>query len=148
MIFQRETLFDVIDEIQPLLNLHYEELTAHKEIVKLDVQWGKYAALEKMGAFIVFTCRDGGVLLGYNAFFLNTHLHYAGMTVAQNDVFYLSDAARKGSAALRFIRYSESQLKEIGAMKVVYHAKHSNNFAPILHRLGYAAEETMCGKVI
>ena len=148
MVFQRETLFDVIDDVQPLLDLHYQELTAHKEVVKLDVQWQKYAALESMGAFVVFTCRDKDALVGYNAFFLNTHFHYAGLMVAQNDVFYLTEAHRKGTAALRFIRFAESQLKEMGANKIIYHAKHSNNFAPILNRLGYAAEETMCGKII
>ncbi len=148
MVFQRETLFDVVEEAQPLLDRHYEELTMHKEVVKLNPQWDKYAALEQMGAFVVFTCRDEGVLVGYSAFFLNTHYHYADLMVAQNDLFYLDDVHRKGLAALRFIRFAESQLKDLGANKIIYHAKHSNNFAPILNRLGYAAEETMCGKII
>ena len=148
MNFQRETLFDVIEEAQPLLDLHYQELTRNKEIVKLNPQWDKYAVLESIGAFVVFTCRDAGALVGYSAFFLNTHFHYADLMVAQNDLFYLSESTRKGMAALRFIRFCEAQLKDMGAHKIIYHAKHSNNFAPILNRLGYSSEETMCGKII
>lgn len=148
MNFQSETLFDVIEEVQPLLDAHYEELTLHRHIVKLEPRWTVYRALEEAGAFVVLTAREGGVLKGYNAFFLNAHMHYGGFTVAQNDVFYLTEDCRKGSAPLRFLRYSEELLKSIGAQKIVYHCKPSNQFAQILRRMGFKDEEVMCAKLL
>lgn len=146
--FTRELLCAVVREVQPLLEQHYQELTRNKERVKLDPLWEDYAALERMGRFVVFAAREHGFLIGYNAFFLNKHMHYAALHVAQNDVFWLSHDFRKGTTALRFLRYSEHELKAMGADKVVYHCKPENNFAPILNRMGYATEETMAGKLI
>jgi GNAT superfamily N-acetyltransferase len=146
--FAHELLCEVVQEVQPLLQMHYQELTLHKDVVKLDPQWKEYALLEQLGRFLVFTAREDGDLCGYNAFFLTRHLHYAGLTVAQNDVFFLAPDHRRGTTALRFLRYCEEQLRALGADKLVYHAKLSNNFAPILHRLGYADEEVMAGKLL
>ncbi len=148
MDFARETLFDVIEEVQPLLEAHYAELTRHKDVVKLDPRWGVYSALEKAGAFVVLTARDSGKLVGYSAYFLNAHLHYAGLVVAQSDVFFIVPEHRKGSTPVRFLRYCEQWLKEAGAMKIVYHCKTSNNFAPILHHLGFQDEEVMTAKLL
>ena len=148
MNFQRESLFDIIEEVEPLLEAHYEELTLHKDVVKLNPKWKDYAALEQMGRFAVFTAREDGVLHGYNAFFVNTSMHYADLCVGQNDVFFITPDHRRGTAALRFLRYTEEQLQLLGVRKVVYHCKYGNNFAPILHRLGYTDEEVMVGKII
>jgi L-amino acid N-acyltransferase YncA len=148
IVFARELICQVIDEVQPLLEAHYQELTRNKEVVKLEPRWSEYAALERMGCFVVLTARDEGALIGYNAFFVNPHMHYAALRVAQNDVFYLREDHRRGTTALRFLRWSEQECRAMGAHKLVYHCKLSNKFAPILHRLGYADEEVMCGKII
>lgn len=147
-VFARELLCEVVQEVQPLLIAHYEELTLHKDIVKLDPQWDQYALLEKMERFTVFTARDGGALVGYSAYFVNRHIHYAGLVHASNDVFYIDPAHRRGTTALRFLRHCEEQLRAQGVKKLMYHCKPSNNFAPILHRLGYADEEVMVGKIL
>jgi hypothetical protein len=146
--FAKELLCEVVQEAQPLLERHYEELTKHKEVVKLDPQWDQYASLERLERFVVFTARDEGNLVGYNAFFVQPHMHYAGLLVAQNDVFWLCEEVRRGTTALRFLRYSEDALKKMDVRKIVYHCKSSNNFAPILYRLGFADEEAMVGKII
>lgn len=132
-----------------MLEAHYEELTLNKEVVKLDPKWSDYYQLQHIAKFIVFTLRDDDRrLVGYNAFFLNTHMHYAGLLVAVNDVFYIHPDYRRGPAALRFLRSTEAALKALGAQKVAYHYKHGNSFAAILKRLGYADEEGVAGKII
>lgn len=148
MQFARELLCEVVQEVKPLLDLHYEELTLNRDVVKLDPQWEQYAALEQAGAFVVFAARDDGKLVGYSAYFTFHHMHYAALRVAQSDVFFLAEAHRKGSAPLRFLRFCEAALKADGAQKIVYHCKPQNNFAPILNRLGYATEEVMVGKLL
>jgi hypothetical protein len=148
MQFARELLCEVVEEVQPLLEKHYAELTLNQDVVKLDPQWERYALLESLGSLVIFTARDGGMLAGYNAFFISHHMHYAALKVAQNDVFYVSEDHRKGSAPLRFLRYCEAQLKADGAHKIVYHCKPSNQFANILIRMGFAGEEAMVGKLL
>lgn len=146
--FARELLCEVVQEVQPLLEMHYQELCANKSFVKLDPRWDVYRAMEAVGCFVVLTAREDGKLVGYNAFFLAPNMHYAGFLVAQCDVFFIDEPYRRGTAALRFLRYSESVLKELGAQKLCYHCKLTNNLAPILRRLGYADEEVMCAKVL
>jgi GNAT superfamily N-acetyltransferase len=146
--FQRETLFDVIEEVQPLLAKHYDELCLRKDAMELKPRWDVYAALEQAGAFVILTARDDAGLAAYSAFFVNAHLHYANLMVAQNDVMYVVEEHRKGSVPMRLIRYCEAELRVIGAHKIVYHAKYSNNLAPLLGRLGYGNEEAMCAKLM
>lgn len=148
MEFKRELLFEVMDEVGALLDMHYQELTLHKDVIKLEPQWSQYAALEQMGAFVVFTIREEGELIGYNAFFLNRHIHYGSFLCAQNDVLYLHPEHRRGTTALRFLDFCETELKTMGAQKIGYHIKFSLDWRPILHRRGYSDEEVMVAKII
>jgi hypothetical protein len=148
MQFARELLCEVVQEVQPLLELHYRELCLHRDVIKLDPRWETYAALEQAGAFVVLTAREGEELIGYNAFFFNRHMHYGGFTVAQNDVLFLHPAFRRGTTALRFLDFSEQQMRELDADKISYHIKFSMDWRPILHRRGYCDEEVMCAKLL
>lgn len=148
MDFARETLFDVIEDVEPLLQLHYEELCINRDVVKLAPRWDVYAALEQAGAFVIYTAREAGELVGYSAYFVNQNMHYADLTVGMNDVFYIRDDYRRGTTAMRFLKHCEAELKSIGVRKLVYHCKAANNFAPILHRLGFRDEEVMTAKLI
>lgn len=132
----------------PLLDLHYDELTLNKDVVKLDPMWSEYAALEMMGRFVVFTAREDGKLVGYSAFFINKHIHYASLIAAQNDVLFIHPEFRRGTTALKFIDYCESMLQVLGARKVTYHIKFSLDWRPVLHRRGYSDEEVMCAKLL
>lgn len=145
--YQKESLCDVIAEVEPLLELHYRELTLNRDVVKLNPDWSRYSELEHAGAFHVFTARDGCRLIGYSAFFLGPHLHYKDLVVANNDVLYLHPDARSGMAGIRLIKTSEAGMKALGAAKITWHAKHSNDLQQILARLGYTDEEVIMGKI-
>jgi hypothetical protein len=151
--FRREHIAELIPELKPLLELHYQELTLNKDVVKLAPKWDEYIALEDMGRFVILTARDdAGRLTAYNAFFTNTHMHYSALDMAVNDVFYIHDDFRRGSLALRFLRYTEATLKALVApnapLKLVYHFKRGNNFAAILAALDYVDEEGVAAKII
>jgi GNAT superfamily N-acetyltransferase len=149
MHFARELLCECVQEAMPLLDLHYRELCLHQDVIKLDPMWKEYALLEQLERFVVFTARDdAGALVGYNAFFLNRHLHYGGFTVAQNDVLFVHPQSRRGSLALKFIDWTEPALRELGAQKLTYHIKLALDWRPILRRRGYVDEEVMCGKLL
>lgn len=145
--YSKESLGDVISEAEPLLQRHYQELTLNRDVVKLNPDWRRYSELEHAGAFHVFTAREVGRLIGYSAFFLSTHLHYKDLVVASNDVLYLHPDARDGMTGIRLIKISESGMKALGAAKITWHAKYSNDLQQILARLGYANEEAIMGKI-
>ncbi len=146
--FARELLCEVVQEVQPLLELHYAELTLHKDVIKLDPRWDDYILLERMDRLAIFTARDEGRLVGYSAFFVNRHMHYSDLVTAQNDVLYLHPDSRRGTTGLRFIDFVEAPLRDMGVRKLVYHIKFSLDWRPILHRRGYADEEVMCAKLL
>ena len=146
--FQKEIIYDVKDEAAPLLDMHYQELTMHKDSISLDPIWERYAALEKSGLLEIFTARDEGKLIGYSAFFVQSHIHYAETLVAANDVLFLHKDYRKGTSGIKLIKFSESQLKARRVNKITWHVKFSRDFRPILHRLGYVDEEIVVGKIL
>lgn len=146
--YSKELLCQVVNEVDALLALHYEELTLNKDRVKLAPMWKQYAALEMDGKFHVFTARDEGALVGYAAFFVNQHLHYAALTTAMNDVLFLHPDHRLGMTGIRLLKYCESELKKLGAQKLCWHAKLDTSLIPILQRLGYATEEVSLARFI
>lgn len=146
--FQKELAANIRDEIAGLLEEHYEELTLNKSIVKLNPNWDKYLALESSNNLQVFTARKNGLLVGYSVFFLDYHIHYVDLLVAVNDLIFMRAEERQGTVGIRLIKYSEEQLKLLGANKVTWHIKASNDFSPILHRLKYVNEDVILGKML
>jgi hypothetical protein len=146
--FQREMLFEVAGEVDDLLQCHYQELTLNKDRVKLKPMWAEYRILEELGRFVVFTARDGDNLVGYSAFFVQQHLHYADLKTAINDVLYLHPDYRQGRTGIRLLQHCEAALKADGVDKLCWHAKLDTALIPILHRLDYKTEEISLGKML
>jgi hypothetical protein len=146
--FSTESLDQVIGEVNPLLELHYQELCMNKEVVKLDPIWPQYRAVEQAGKLAIYTVRDEGDLVGYAAFFVTPHMHYAGLMLATNDVLFLRADYRLGTTGTRFVKHCASQLKTRGAHKIAFHIKLSLDWSPILTRIGYAIEEITVAKLL
>jgi len=147
MILQQETLYDIVHEVDSLLQMHYEEVALNKDRKKLLPKWEEYRVMEVIGKLVVYTARDDGKLIGYAAFFINTHMHYGEFTTAINDVVFLHPDYRKGSAGYKLIKYADDQLSNRpGIDHVFWHVKVKNDWTPILKRLGYVEEEIIAGK--
>lgn len=143
-----EPLFDIMNEMKILTKEHYQEITLYKDKVKLDPDWNAYKMMEDKNQFFLFTARVDGELVGYSAFFVKPHIHYKELMVASNDVLFLNKKHRTGLTGIKLIKYSEQKLKEIGVNKITWHVKYSNDFRPILHRMGYADEDVIVGKML
>jgi hypothetical protein len=169
ILFATEDVADVREDIEYLLQEHYEELCANKEIVKLAPDWDRYLALEAANKLLVYTVRDGGVLVGYSVWFVDVHIHYVGQLFANNDIIFLSKTHRntatwwtvtqsvvkrwlgitpKDSVGKQLIAYSEEQLKLIGVTKAIWHIKFKLDWSPILFRRGYAREDFTVAKIL
>lgn len=143
--FRRESIEDVRGEIEPLLKAHYDEI-AHYPDIALDVDWATYRELEKNGALLIFTLRDGGLLRGYAVFVVKFNLHYRTSRQAVQDVLYLDPDLRKQMLGARFIQWCDEQLTAEGVQVVYQHVKHAHDFGRTLQRLGYESIETVWGK--
>ena len=138
----------LIAEVQPLIELHYEELTLHKQVIKLDPDWNRYKSLADQKMITIITARDKGVLIGYSLFFVSPHIHYKNNIMANNDVLYLHPDYRQGRTGLKLIRKCEQVLQEQQVDKIVWHVKYAKDFRQILYRLGYEDEDALVGKII
>jgi hypothetical protein len=149
LILQCEPVLEVRPEMEPLLEDHYQELTLHKEKIKLDPDWDLYDKLEKQKQFYLLTARDEDTnqLIGYSAWFVKTHIHYKNTIVASNDVLFLHKDHRQGMTGIRLIKYSEQEMKKY-AHKITWHVKGEPDFRPILHRMGYIDEDVIVGKML
>jgi len=146
--FKIEPVLECKQEMLTLLEEHYEELTFNKEVVKLNPNWAEYNRRESVNKFVFIAARDDGVLIGYSAWFLDYHIHYADLKVAANDVIFLKKEYRLGMTGIKLIKYSENAMKKLEANKITWHIKETNDFRPILHRMGYCDEDMIVGKIL
>jgi len=122
-IIARETIAAArASGLDRLLRMHWEEVAQDKHAIKLNVDWLRYAEVEKNGGFASFTARNGGILVGYSGFFINSSPHYSDHVMAANDVIYLLPEHR-GVAGLRLIIEAENALADMGVSKILYHTK-------------------------
>lgn len=140
-----ESLKAVRDEIGPLLEDHYVELCAHKDVLTLAPDWGRYEMMERDKALKVYTVREEGVLVGYSVFFLHYPPHYVNNLFAHNDVIYLEKDYRKGRHGLALVKYSFDQLKETDADLILWHAKPGTPLHKLLLKLGYIEQDVILG---
>ena len=74
--------------------------------------------------------------------FISQHLHYAGLRI-QNDILFVTKAARHGKVGLQLIRETERAAKENGAKLVTWHAKQGTALEALLPRLKYGVHEVI-----
>lgn len=137
-------------EALPLLYQHWEEVALYRDTVSLEVDLDFYARLVALDRLLCITVRTGGELVGYAAFFIAPHPHYMSLMTAKNDVIFVNRENR-ARHALRLIRESERAIRERLKGKkgiIVWHAKLSNDFKPLLERLGYTVNEVTLGKLL
>lgn len=148
MQFQTESFSDVRGSIEGLLLDHYREVALHQDDVPLAPDWGLYQHLDESGGLKIFTARQDGGLIGYAIFFVRYHAHYKETLCAINDIVFLRHGYRKGLAGAKLIRYADQELEAYGVDRIFWHIKYSNDFSPILHRMGYLDEEKIVGRLV
>ncbi len=111
------------DGVEDILLRHWEEVALNKDQVPLAIDWTQYYALERAGILKSVVMRQGGRLIGYDAFFVQPTLHYRTSLWALNDILYLVPEHRRGRAGVLLIDAAEHLLRDLGVQKVLYHTK-------------------------
>lgn len=137
--FARESVSEVLEDIQPLLKEHWAEIAQYPDI-PLNPDFGYYRAAELLGQLRIYTARQDD-LIGYAIYIVAPASHYRDSLQAKQDVLYLMPEHRAGRIGWRLIEFADAQLRAEGVQLVHQHVKVNHNFGPLLERLGYERAE-------
>lgn len=115
---------------------HYNELAqAHgfKEEMSPDIE--SYAAMDRAGILVILVAREAGRLVGYCTVVVKRHLHYPTLCGFE-DSYYLTPAARKGTAGYRLIAEMVKVLRRRGCRKSYWMTKQFASVSVLFKRLG------------
>ena len=112
-----------IQEAQPLLPLHWEELALNKDKVPLDPQYDIYEARDDAGQVMVVTLREAGRLVGYFIGFVAPGLHYKTCLTLTMDIFWTHPDIRNGFGGVKLFRLVEKEAKRRGVHSMFYGSK-------------------------
>ena len=146
--YKEETYSQVIDEIKPLLEDHWEEIALNKEVIKLNPNYEMYEKLCNAGVMKIITARNDGKLIGYCICIIAYNLHYKDSLTATNDIFFISKDYRKGSTGVKLFIKNEEILKSYGVQRLIMNTKVHQDVGAIFERLGYKQTERVFGKLI
>lgn len=139
--FAREPVASVVEEIKPLLALHYHEI-AHFQDIPLDPDWEFYLRAPMVR---VFTARHGHELVGYGVFFVAPNKHYRSSLQAVQDILFVHPEHR-GMTGFRLLRYCDRQLRAEGVQVVYHHVKLAHDFGGLLKAMKYEPTDMLWAK--
>lgn len=146
--YQKEKLFDIFDEISPLLEKHYEEIALYKDKIKYKPDWEKYKSLEKAEVLKVATVRDEGELVGYYFCFVLPNPHYSDDLYSVNDIVLIKPEYRKGKIGKGLFEYVERWMKSLNVSVMTVHMKTFLPFDSLCEGLDWDYSERLYTKCI
>ena len=135
-VFAVERIRDVVDEIRPLHQAHWEESESFRHGLPLKPNYGTWLADEQEGRFVLFTIRQDGALKGYCQVYLTVSNH-TGTNICNEDALYLHPDARKGFTCSQFAKYAEWVVRQLGVREVRLSVKVTNDVWKLWERIGY-----------
>jgi GNAT superfamily N-acetyltransferase len=139
VIFAWEKVENVWDEAMALARDNAKE-TGVLGIDEFDPDKERFQQLCETGALVVFTARQDGKLVGYFVVHLFRHLIFSKTIWAIQDSLYI-DPGHRGLAAVRFLKWTDSALKDLGVDCILRQVTTQNDYSRTLERLGYALVE-------
>lgn len=142
MKIQQELLDNIIDEMIPLTEQHYNEIDHYLQRNKcsLDPDYDKYFLIEESGGLQIVTAReDDNRLIGYVFYLVDTHAHYSGVTFGYCDILFVDPGYRNSGVASEMLLYAE---KNIGCDYMTLSEKPGHEFPRLISSLNYELLET------
>ena len=130
-----------LQEVKPILPIHWEELALHKEKVPLDPQYNVYLERDAQGGVISVTAREDGKLIGYFVGFIAPGLHYQTCLTCTMDIFYVHPDHRGGGTGYHLFKSAEKELKRRGVQRLFVGSKLHKDASWLFEKLGYEEVE-------
>jgi GNAT superfamily N-acetyltransferase len=116
--FDIEPFSRVYDEMRPLLEKHYAEISTHKDHgVPLDPQVEAYRAREADGTLLMVIGREMGQIAAYLVCFIAPALHYQSCLTCSPDIFYVEPSRRGLEIGAQMFRFTEQELRRRGVKR-------------------------------
>lgn len=138
----KESWFDVVDELKPILHEHWEELALYPDI-PLDPEFELYEALETKGMLSFYSVRRSGELVGYAIYFVRHSPHYRSTLWAVSDIVLIRKAYRNFGVGTKLFDFIENDLRQQGVkvMHTMTKASHPE-LAALMRKLVHMHSET------
>ena len=146
--YQLERFSAVVDEIKPLIWDQWEGIAINKEKVIINPNYELYGQLDDSGILSIVTVRDDGALVGYCIWTVIFSFHYRDHRWAIADTIYIKPSHRKGFAAARLLKLSESVLRQRGVSVADIGSKVALDFGAVLKRRGWRHIENKHQKIL
>jgi len=137
-----------LEEVKPLLPLHYEELALNKDQVPLDPQYDEYLRRDASGMVMTIVMREAGELVGYFVGFVAPGLHYQTCLTLHLDIFWLKPEHRGKMGGVKLFRAVEIEAKRRGVQRMFVGSKVHMDASWLFERLGYTEVERTFSKMV
>lgn len=144
--YQAEHFPTFLEEVKPLLQLHWQELALNQAEVPLDPQYDVYLARAAADEVLVVTIREDGALTGYFVGFVAPGLHYRTCLTCTMDIFWVKPEHRGAGAGVKLFREVERQLKARGVQRLFVGSKLHKDASWLFEKLGYEEVERYYAK--
>lgn len=132
-----------LEEVKPLLPLHWDELALNKDKVPLAPQYDEYLLRDSKGMVLVVTLRETGKLVGYFVGFVAPGLHYETCLTLQMDIFFVHPDHRNGSGGVKLFKAVEREAKRRGVQRMFAGSKIHRDASRLFEALKYEPVETI-----
>lgn len=144
--YQQEPWSSIESEIAGLIGAHWEEIAVNKDKIALNLDYGVYRELERIGMLHVTTVRADGRLVGYYGNLVRPHPHYRTTKFAFLDGYFLLGEFRNAQVGVRLFQEMEKAMRAIGVECIYTGVKLHRDVGPLLERLGWKPTEMMYAK--
>ena len=145
--FSVEPFSDCYEEAIPLLEQHYQEISAHKAHgFDLKPQIHAYKARETDGTLMTVVGREGGEIVAYLSCFIAPGLHYETCLTCLPDIFYVRPDKRLGMCGVRLFKFVEKELKRRGVKLWFVGSKVAHDVTPLFRFMDFSPVETTHAK--
>jgi GNAT superfamily N-acetyltransferase len=132
-----------LEEVKPILPLHYAELALNQDKVPLSPQYDEYLRRDAEGSLFLVTLRTAGELIGYFVGFVAPGLHYSTCLTLHLDIFYVHPDWRGNGAGLTLFKAVEREAKRRGVQRMFTGSKNHKDASFLFEMLGYDRCETI-----
>jgi len=138
---QNESFIERLDELKPLLPLHYEELALNKDKVPLDPEYEIYFRKELAGELLFTVVRSEGKFVGYFIGFIAPHLHYRTCLTCTMDIFYVHPDYRNNGTGKELFSFVKAELKKRGVQRWFVGSKLHKDSSYLFLKFGFEKVE-------
>ena len=149
MEYKAEFIKDILNELKPLLEEHWEEVAWYQDKIKLCPDYEKYILMQENNSLLCMTVRDDErKLIGYSINFLQYHPHYSEHIYAINDIIFVLPEHRHTEVSKTLIEATEQVLKHLGVSVVTLHMKPEHKFMSLVESCGFQQQEYVYSKYL